>query len=467
MATKKGWGARSATVLLLSNVFLCVDGLSVDFLKSGARPLASPEARGLLPRMVATVPTMPAQSEDGEDCPGPTFDKAISQPDPIPEEGRARAMELMESGALFRYSPGFLSETSLAEADMVDYTGFKYSVGFNSCGSALFIGLKVAGVQPGDKVLANAFSFTAVPSAIHHAGAEPVYVESTNGYTMCAEDLRAKLDAAEAEGSPIKFLMLTHMRGKVADMDTIHDLAEERGVTVVEDCAHALGIQWKGVQLGRRASVACYSTQSAKVINSGEGGFFCTDDEEMAARAYCYAGCYEQLYNQHVVSPPAAVFDRVKRQTPNYSLRMSDLAAACVRPQITNIEQRIARYNEMYERITSQIADVPEFDIPPYDERVRPVKDSLQINLQMSDEQVGAFLAATKRRGIPAGLFGSPDNARNFRCWEYALPKTDLPRTERLIKIAIDIRLPATFEPEDFDQMAAVLRAARDDVMLA
>jgi len=98
---------------------------------------------------------------------------------------------------------------------------------------------------------------------------------------------------------------------------------------------------------------------------------------------------------------------------------------------------------------------------------VRPVKDSLQINLQMSDEQVGAFLAATKRRGIPAALFGSPDNARNFRCWEYALPKTDLPRTERLIKIAIDIRLPATFEPEDFDQMAAVLRAARDDVMLA
>ena len=131
--------------------------------------------------MVATVPTMPAQSEDGEECPGPTFGKAISQPDPIPEEGRARAMELMESGALFRYSPGFLSETSLAEADMVDYTGFKYSVGFNSCGSALFIGLKVAGVQPGDKVLANAFSFTAVPSAIHHAGAEPVYVESTNG----------------------------------------------------------------------------------------------------------------------------------------------------------------------------------------------------------------------------------------------------------------------------------------------
>jgi len=59
---------------------------------------------------------------------GPIFTKSISAPDPIPESGRRRALELMESGALFRYSPGFLSETALAEADMVDYTGFKYAI---------------------------------------------------------------------------------------------------------------------------------------------------------------------------------------------------------------------------------------------------------------------------------------------------------------------------------------------------
>ena len=91
---------------------------------------------------------------------------------------------------------------------------------------------------------------------------------------------------------------------------------------------------WDGVQLGRSASVACYSSQSAKVINSGEGGFFMTDDDELAARAACYAGCYEQLYLQHVVAPPAAVFDRVKFETPNYSLRMSALSAAVIRPQV-------------------------------------------------------------------------------------------------------------------------------------
>merc|ERR1719502_1828073 len=130
---------------------------------------------------------------------GPTFSKPLSTPDGVPELGQQRAVELMQSGALFRYTPGVLSETALAEEAMVDYTGFKYAVGFNSCGSALFIALKTAGVQPGDHVLANGFSFTAVPSAIHHAGAIPVYVECTDAYVMDMEDLERKIkDSAAA-----------------------------------------------------------------------------------------------------------------------------------------------------------------------------------------------------------------------------------------------------------------------------
>ena len=148
---------------------------------------------------------------------GPTFSKSLATPDPVPVEGQQRALELMQSGALFRYTPGYLSETALAEADMCEATGFKYSVGFNSCGSALFVALKASGVKPGDHVLANAFSFTAVPSAIHHAGATPVYVESTDAYVMDADDLRAKIVPGVTS-----HLLLTHMRGKVADMQAVY-----------------------------------------------------------------------------------------------------------------------------------------------------------------------------------------------------------------------------------------------------
>ena len=190
---------------------------------------------------------------------GPTFSKPLSTPDAVPMDGRMRALELMSSGALFRYTPGVLSETAQAEKAMCDYTGFKYVVGFNSCGSALFIALKCLGVDASSSVLCNAFSFTAVPSAVHHASATPVYVECTDGFVMDHEDLERKITPET------KYLMLTHMRGKVADISKVYEVAEKHNLQVVEDCAHALGIQWEGVQLGRSAKVACFSTQSAKV----------------------------------------------------------------------------------------------------------------------------------------------------------------------------------------------------------
>jgi dTDP-4-amino-4,6-dideoxygalactose transaminase len=423
-----------------------------------------PSVAGMAVSPNRAAQTSAAAASGISDIKGPTFSKALSTPDAVPQAGQLRALELMNSGALFRYTPGVLSETALAEEAMCDYAGFKYSVGFNSCGSALFIALKCAGVQPGDKVLCNAFSFTAVPSAIHHAFALPTYVESTDGFVMDMDDLEAKI----LENPDAKYLMLTHMRGKVADMQRAYEIAAKHDITVVEDCAHALGIKYDGVQLGTygNALAACFSSQSAKMINSGEGGFLCTDDEEIAAKAICYAGCYESLVEQHLVKPSREVFDAVKKETPNYSLRMSDLTAACIQPQIANLEERIAKYNGRYERLCSQLAACDFFHVPELDPRVRPASDSLQINLRgMSAEQVNTFLGHCKRRGMPVGLFGSVDNARNFRNWQYSPIATGVESTEEMIKAAIDVRLPLSFEEADFDQMGKVLLAALDDTL--
>ena len=247
------------------------------------------------------------------------------------------------------------------------------------------------------------------------------------------------------------------------------------------------------------------------MINAGEGGFFCTDDPTLAAKAICYAGCYEKLIEQHVVAPPTEIFDAVKFDTPNYSLRMNDLAAACIRPQIPTLEARIAIYNSRYDAIVARLADCAHLDVPALSPRVRPVCDSLQFNLlNFGEEQVRAalalrpsppiaprppapadalrtppshllpprpprhpvapaqvdeFLASCKRRGMPVGLFGSKENARNFVNWKYSPNAEPLPRTAALIAAAIDVRLPAEFEEEDFVQMAKVLLAAVEDAI--
>jgi len=83
----------------------------------------------------------------------------------------------------------------------------------------------------------------------------------------------------------------------------------------------------------------------------------------------------------------------------------------------------------------------------------------------MGEEDVSRFLEASKRRGLPVGLFGSKDNARNFRNWQYSPIATDVEFTERMIACAIDVRLPLQFEDEEILQIGRVLLAALDDTM--
>lgn len=88
------------------------------------------------------------------------------------------------------------------------------------------------------QVLSNAFTFTAVPSAIVHAGGEPVYVDCEPNYVLDLPDLEAKMKSSGA-----KWLVVSHMRGKLSDMDAIAALCKHYGVRFIEDCAHSLGVR--------------------------------------------------------------------------------------------------------------------------------------------------------------------------------------------------------------------------------
>ena len=94
---------------------------------------------------------------------------------------------------------------------------------------------------------------------------------------------------AKADGSGAKVLMLSHMRGHICDMDAILEICEPRGITIIEDCAHTMGARWKGKLSGTFGKVACFSTQTYKHMNSGEGGFLTTDDADVMARAVIHS----------------------------------------------------------------------------------------------------------------------------------------------------------------------------------
>ncbi len=133
------------------------------------------------------------------------------------------------------------------------------------------------------------------------------------------------------------------MRGHVCDMDRLMAICDRAGVVVIEDCAHTMGATFRGVPSGRHGRMGCYSTQTYKHMNSGEGGFLVSDDAEAMARAILLSGSY-MLYARHRAAPPPEAFAGLRLETPNISGRMDNLRAAILRPQIRLLDERRDRW---------------------------------------------------------------------------------------------------------------------------
>lgn len=394
--------------------------------------------------------------------------KDIKTPDPVPAEARTDVEFLLNTGRLYRYNIGKGEESivSQTEQDVCEYTGHKYCVALNSCGSALMLLLKTTKLPPGGKVLSNAFTFGAVPSAIEHAGGKAVYVESTMDMVIDLEDMDAKLTA----NPDCNHVLISHMRGKVAEMDSIKALCDKHNAILLEDCAHSLGVEYKGKHSGHTGIACAISSQSYKMINSGEGGFLLTDDPDIAARTAVYAGAYEGLSAKHITVPPKEAFKDYPQSLPNYSLRMSNLAAAVIRPQIKTLEERIAKYNERYYKLEKTLEERvgQHMSIPQLVPTVsRMVHDSFQFNLdeKFTDEMIQDFLDECIAHGLPVELFGHKTNARNFINWGFAPADVPLPKTANMLRRACDVRMPLMWDDEDFDDMANVLVESLEKVL--
>ncbi|MGL4727737.1 MAG: DegT/DnrJ/EryC1/StrS family aminotransferase [Bosea sp. (in: a-proteobacteria)] len=382
----------------------------------------------------------------------------LTEPEPIPEAGIARAVELMRSGRLFRYGEMGADQldVSLLEQEFAAFVGRRYCVAINSGGGALFLALKVAGVQPGEPVLVNGFTLAPVPGAIIHAAAKPVIVEIGEDFTIDVGDLRAKALASRA-----RVLLLSHMRGHIADMDAVMAVCDELGLILIEDCAHAMCASWKGKAIGSFGAAAGFSAQTYKHLNAGEGGFLVMDDADMAARAILHSGSY-MLHGQHLSTPGEAALATASGEAANFSMRMTALAAAMLRPQLQELPRRVARWNAIHNRIAAGLAGAQHIWVPPRDGGQEFSATSLQFLVRgVSREAMPMFLALAKDRGLPIKWFGA-DQQVGFtsapRHWAYVGEQGPLSKTHRVLATLCDIRTPVTLSDEECDLIAEIVR---------
>ena len=385
----------------------------------------------------------------------------LTRQEAIPQAGIDAALALMASGQLHRYgeSGGQPSEVSALEAEFAREMGARYCVALNSCGSTLFIALKAAGVKPGDKVLTNSFTLAPVPGAIAHAGALPVLVDVTDDCTIDLADLEHK-----AATSGARTLLLSHMRGHLCDMNALQAICQRHKVQLIEDCAHTMGAAWAGQASGTWGRAGCFSLQSYKHANSGEGGLLVTDDDDIAAQAILFSGSY-MLYRSHLVRPADEVFERWKYVTPNFSMRLSNLAAAVARPQLgAPLADRCGRWNQRYAWLADALAGIPGLRLPqrPADEQF--VASSMQFTLPgLARPRVQAFIAACAARGLHIKWFDA-DEPVGFTSvwthWRYFNQPQSLPNAERVLASLCDLRLPLSLTQDDCRAMAGVMRDA-------
>jgi 8-amino-3,8-dideoxy-alpha-D-manno-octulosonate transaminase len=254
----------------------------------------------------------------------------------------------VEGPHLFRYYNPKPSRVAAAEEAMRNLIGTQYCLAVNSCTSALIASYRALGIGAGDEVIVPAYTFFASAAGVVVANAIPVIVEVDNSLTLDPEATERALTRRT------KAIVAVHMRGAPAQMDALKDLANRKGLALVEDVAQAGGGSFHGKRLGSLGTMGCFSFDHYKVMSSGEGGFITTDDEWLFTRAQSWhdtAACWR---------PDR--FSRERREGELFAgenYRMSELQGAVAIAQIRRTESMLAGYRRARDLIIAGIDQLP------------------------------------------------------------------------------------------------------------
>ena len=385
------------------------------------------------------------------------FKKSFTQQEAIPQVGIDNAISVMQSGRLHRYNTleGEDSVTSQLELLFSQWQGSKYCLACTSGGVAIQLALRSVGVKPGDNVLANAFTLAPVPGAIENVGANSILVEIDENFHINIADFTAKANASKS-----KFLLLSHMRGHITNMDKLVEICKSLKIQIIEDCAHTMGAKWDGKRSGNFGLVSAFSTQTYKHINSGEGGFLVTNDDEVIAKAIMHSGSY-MLYEKHASSPNNDIFEKVKLKTANFSGRMDNLRSSILIPQLKDLENKVIKWNNLYKELYDRLKTQDGIFIPNRDKREFYVGSSIQFRLKdFADKKIQDFIKNCKKRGVDLKWFGDKNPiayTSRYDSWEYLENIPVLKNTLEILKTTLDMRIPLTFDNNDCRVIAEII----------
>lgn len=250
------------------------------------------------------------------------------------------------------------------EQEAAKYLGVQHAIGVNSGTDALIIGLRAAGIRPGDEVITSSFTFFATAEAISMVGATPVFVDIDERTFNIDTDL---IQSAITERT--KAILPVHIYGQAADMDPILALAKQYKLKVIEDTAQAFGGEYRGQKLGAIGDVGCFSFYPSKNLGAfGDGGLITTNDEEIAEIA--------KMLRNH--GSKKTYFNEVL----GYNSRLDEIQAAILRVKLPHIDKANEGRRQAAHRYNELLKDVPDIITPYEDPKAKHVYHQYTVRVQ-------------------------------------------------------------------------------------
>lgn len=267
------------------------------------------------------------------------------------------------------------------ERAVADYVGAREAVAVSSGTAALHVAAFAAGIGPGDEVITTPLTFAASANCVLYLGGRPVFADVRPDTLNIDPD-----DVARKITPKTKAIIAVDFTGQPCDYKAIRALAEQHGLVVIEDAAHALGAKYNGQRVGTLNELTTFSFHPVKHITTGEGGMVVTDHPDLATRMRAFRNHGITTDFRQRAEAGSWVYEMVAL---GYNYRLSDINCALGLAQLSKLDEWLARRRKIAARYTEAFAQMPEVDVPRVLPESNPAWHLYVIKLNMERLRVG------------------------------------------------------------------------------
>jgi len=346
-------------------------------------------------------------------------------------------------------------KVDLFEKMFRDYTGAKYAVALNSCTASLHLSLMVAGVKPGDEVITTPMTFCATANTILHVGAKPVFVD-VDRVTMNIDP-----NVIEQAITPrTRAIVPVHMAGRPCDMDAIMEIAQRRGLAVIEDAAHCVEGIYKGKKIGNIGDIACFSFYVTKNVVTGEGGMVTTNRQEWAEKIRIYAlhGMSKDAWKRYSDEG----FKHYEVVFPGFKYNMMDIQASLGIHQLKRVQLNHKRREEIWKRYDDAFANLPVRLPAPVEPGTTHARHlyTLLIDTEKIDRSRDEVQQRLFEMNIGTGIHFTALHLHKYYRSTFGFLRGDFPNAEFISDRTLSLPLSAKLGNEDVGRVITGLKQA-------